>query len=458
MNKTITNNDVNSNIRVQPHSDEAEQAIIGAILVDGDKAYERVAPWIREDEAFYHSDNRIIWKAIGLLHKDRVDIDMITVLNKVKDINPESKLGYLISGVATDVVSTANLETHARIVWEKHIQRETAKSAQALYKSSYDSTEETKVMLEEHSRLVEELRTLNPSKSKDIQSIVDESIGYVKDGGNIIPYGNIAMDAPAGGMTRKEITVIGGRPGHGKTTLVINIIRTLVEQGCKVMLFNREMSNSEMMKKFLVMESDDLLYSEVRRGNLTDAMTVEMELTGTHINEKYKDLLLMYDDIPTLDEAMIEISRHKPDVVVDDYIQLISMPDRMERRFQLEKIMIDYKWVCKKENCSALLISQLNRNMESRVDPRPKMSDYAESGVIEQTVEAAMFVFYGYNFDDQSYSKYQSEIISAKTRYGKVGKCSVGFNGNKCKFYATEDEAKRDEQTIYKSKAQPWLQ
>ena len=323
MNKTITNNDVNSNIRVQPHSDEAEQAIIGAILVDGDKAYERVAPWIREDEAFYHSDNRIIWKAIGLLHKDRVDIDMITVLNKVKDINPESKLGYLISGVATDVVSTANLETHARIVWEKHIQRETAKSAQALYKSSYDSTEETKVMLEEHSRLVEELRTLNPSKSKDIQSIVDESIGYVKDGGNIIPYGNIAMDAPAGGMTRKEITVIGGRPGHGKTTLVINIIRTLVEQGYKVMLFNREMSNSEMMKKFLVMESDDLLYSEVRRGNLTDAMTVEMELTGTHINEKYKDLLLMYDDIPTLDEAMIEISRHKPDVVVDDYIQLM---------------------------------------------------------------------------------------------------------------------------------------
>jgi replicative DNA helicase len=266
------------------------------------------------------------------------------------------------------------------------------------------------------------------------------------------------MDAPAGGMTRKEITVIGGRPGHGKTTLVINIIRTLVEQGYKVMLFNREMSNSEMMKKFLVMESDDLLYGEVRRGNLTDAMTMEMELTGVRINEKYKDLLLMYDDIPTLDEAMIEISRHKPDVVVDDYIQLISMPDRMERRFQLEKIMIDYKWVCKKENCSALLISQLNRNMESRVDPRPKMSDYAESGVIEQTVEAAMFVFYGYNFDDQSYSKYQSEIISAKTRYGKVGKCSVGFNGNKCKFYATEDEAKRDEQTIYKSKAQPWLQ
>ena len=338
------------------------------------------------------------------------------------------------------------------------MQRETAKSAQLLYRSSYDSTEKTKGMLEKHSRLIEELKTLNPSKNREIESIVDESIGYVKEGGNIIPYGNIAMDAPAGGMTRKEITVIGGRPGSGKTSLVINIIRTLIEQGFKVMLFNREMSNSEMMKKFLVMESDNLSYSEVRKGNLTDEMTKELDITGKKINDKYKDLLLMYDDIPTLDEAMIEISRHKPDVVIDDYIQLISMPDKMERRFQIEKIMLDYKWVCKKENCAALLVSQLNRNMESRVDPRPKMSDYAESGVIEQTVEAAMFIFYGYNFNDQEYSKYQSEIISAKTRYGKIGKCDIGFNGNKCKFYASEEEAKRDEPLVLKPKSQPWLQ
>jgi replicative DNA helicase len=449
--------EINKDVRVQPHSDEAEQAVLGAILVDGDKAFERAAPWIREDEAFYRTDNRVIWEAIKSLHKERSEIDVITTINRVKDTHPHLSLTYHITGLI-DITTTANLETHARIVWERHIQRETAKSAQLLYQSSYESTEKTKGMLEEHSRLVEELQTLNPSKNREIESIVNESMGYIKEGGNIIPYGNIAMDAPAGGMTRKEITVIGGRPGHGKTTLVINIVRTLVEQGYKVMMFNREMSNSEMMKKFLVMESAGLAYSEVRKGNLTEAMTVELEETGKEINEKYKDLLLMYDDIPTLDEAMIEISRHKPDVVIDDYIQLISMPDRMERRFQLEKIMLDYKWVCKKENCAALLVSQLNRNMESRVDPRPKMSDYAESGVIEQTVEAAMFVFYGYNFDDQTYGKYESEVISAKTRYGKVGKCLIGFNGNKCRFYASPEEAQNDEPNKYKPKAQAWLQ
>ena len=104
---------VSTEIHVQPHSDEAEQAVLGAILTEGDKAYERAAPWIREDEAFYKKDNRIIWKAIGLLHQEREDIDIITVVNKVKDIAPSLQLGYHITGMASDIVSTARIETHA---------------------------------------------------------------------------------------------------------------------------------------------------------------------------------------------------------------------------------------------------------------------------------------------------------------------------------------------------------
>jgi len=447
-----------SNGKVSPHSREAEEAILGGVILEGDTAYEKVSPWIREDEAFYLTENKLVWQTIKQLHKDRENIDTITIINKLRDTHPEEQLSYHITGLMSDVTTTANIETHARIVWERYIQRETAKSAHKLYKSSYTSSEETRKILDQHSRLVEELRTLNPSKKRDVGSIVDESLLYIKEGGNIIPFGNIALDAPAGGMTRKEITVLGGRPGMGKTTLVINAIRCLVEQGYKVMLFNREMSNSEMMKKFLVMESPNLSYEQVRKGNLTDEMTIELNQISEEIKYKYDELLLMYDDIPTLDEAMVEISRYKPDVVIDDYIQLIRMPDNMERRFQIEKIMLDYKWVCKKENCSALLVSQLNRNMESRVDPRPKMSDYAESGVIEQTVEAALFIFYGYNFDDTKYSKYESEVISAKTRYGKVGRCSMGFNGDRCRYYEDTNEAERDNATKYKKKEEAWLQ
>ena len=152
----------------------------------------------------------------------------------------------------------------------------------------------------------------------------------------------------------------------------------------------------------------------------------------------------MFDDVKTLEEAMVEISRHKPDVIIDDYIQLIAMPDTKERRHQIEEIVHDYKWICKKENCSAILVSQLNREIEKRYEPRPRLSDYSESGVIEQTAECALFVWYGYVFNDEEYSPYKSEIISAKVRYGRVMTEEVGFNGDRCKFYNNEEEARQD--------------
>lgn len=445
---------------MQSNNKEAENAVLGAILKGGTESFEQASEWIKNKRAFYYRFNSKIWDAMDHLYKAKDPIDTVTLVDMVKKTvdNYNNDTAYYITTLYEECPFKQNIVSYSKIVWEKFIRREAQRSAQILEKIAADDTKELSVVLHKHAKLADEIDRLQPKRNENIETIVDKTIGSIKSGNTIIPFGLRYLDAPAGGMTKGEITVIGGRPGHGKSTLMINIVRSLVNQEYNVLLFNREMSNSEMMKKFLVMESDNLSYSEVRKGNLTDEMTKELDITGKKINDKYKDLLLMYDDIPTLDEAMIEISRHKPDVVIDDYIQLISMPDKMERRFQIEKIMLDYKWVCKKENCAALLVSQLNRNMESRVDPRPKMSDYAESGVIEQTVEAAMFIFYGYNFNDQEYSKYQSEIISAKTRYGKIGKCDIGFNGNKCKFYASEEEAKRDEPLVLKPKSQPWLQ
>ena len=153
----------------------------------------------------------------------------------------------------------------------------------------------------------------------------------------------------------------------------------------------------------------------------------------------------MYDNVRTLSESMREVSKYKPDVIIDDYIQLIDVRNVREgRRFEIEKIMQEYKWICKTENCSAILVSQLNREIEKRLDPRPRMSDYAESGVIEQTAESAMFVFYGHNFDSERYSPYKSEVIVSKSRYGKIGTHKIGFNGGRCKFYMNSDMAQGD--------------
>ena len=310
--------------------------------------------------------------------------------------------------------------------------------------TSEDYYKEVDRILEKHSKLVIELKEIQPSKIRDIEDLVDEMIEVVEQDSNLIPFNLAHLDMFAGGMTRKELTVLGGRPGHGKTTLVINMIQGLIKQGFRVMLFNREMSNTEMLKKMVVMESKALEYTNIRRNDLSEADKKDFELVSSIIKGEYANLI-MYDGIRSLDESLREIAKHKPDVVIDDYIQLIEVNGVKEgRRFEIEKIMREYKWICKTENCTAILVSQLNREIEKRLDPRPRMSDYSESGVIEQTAESAMFVFYGYNFDNERYSPYKSEIIVAKSRYGKIGTHKVGFNGNRCKFYMNSNMAQTD--------------
>ena len=425
-----------------PKSYDAEESVLGCILLEGKSIYEKVAPWIRTNEAFHSTENRKIWNVITHLYKENSPIDIVTVMEKSKTLYKNGDMsGFYLTGLPERVPTTANVEEYARIIWEKYIQRETAKSANKLYNVSFDETEDVQAILDEHTKLIEELKEIQPSRAKSIEDIVDEAKVNIKEGGNIIPFGIDVLDYPAGGMTRKEITVLGGRPGHGKTTLMINVLKSLVEQGLNVMLFNREMSNTEMIKKMCVLENDDLFYTNVRRNQFTDVSEVVMEMQMEKIKTKYSNLK-MYDHIRSLSDTISEIAKHKPDVIIDDYIQLIQADGVNEgRRFEIERIMQEYKWICKSENASAFLLSQLNREMDRRINPEPKMSDYSESGVIEQTAETAMFVFYGYNFDGESYDKYESKIISAKARYGNVGSYIVGFNGNKCKFYRNRDLA-----------------
>jgi replicative DNA helicase len=429
--------------KVPPSSEEAEQALLGCIITGGEREQEIGLAWIRDENAFYAEDNKLIWKAFTELYKDNITIDFVTINDKVKEINGKS-MAYYITGLAEAIPTRANVQQYAKIVWEKYIQRETAKSAYELYNASHENYKEVDSILENHTKLVSELREIQPSKERKIEDLVDEMIEVVEEDTNLIPFNLAHLDMFAGGMTRKEITVLGGRPGHGKTTLVINMIRGLLKQGFTVMLFNREMSNTEMLKKMVVMESKSLEYANIRRNDLSETDKKEFESTSNVIKKEYGNLL-MYDGVRNLEDSLREIAKHKPDVVIDDYIQLINVSNVREgRRFEIEKIMQEYKWICKTENCSAILVSQLNREIEKRLDPRPRMSDYAESGVIEQTAESAMFVFYGHNFDSERYSPYKSEIIVSKSRYGKIGTHKVGFNGGRCKFYMNSDMAQGD--------------
>ncbi len=429
-------------VKVMPQNVEAEEAVLGSVLIGGDVEMQIAMGWIREDDAFYSEKCRNIFICMKELYNNKIPIDVITLSNKVQETFGMQDSLYIMD-LQENVVTKSKVEHYSKIVWERYIQRETAKSAQDLLNASYENYNEVGNIIEKHSRLIDELRHIQPTRARDISDIVDETNESLQEDSNTIQFGLGRLDNFAGGMTRKEITVLGGRPGHGKTTLMLNVVRGLIEQGYSVMLFNREMSNIETMKKLYVMESNDISYSMIRSG-ISEDKKIALNSVSEYVKEKYEKLTA-FDDIRSLDDCIREINKGKPDVVIDDYIQLIDVGQGYkDRRFEIEKIVQDYKWAVKQNNCSAILVSQLNRDIEKRFDPRPRMSDYAESGVIEQTAESAMFVFYGYNFDSEKYNRYKSEVIVAKSRYGQIGTYPMGFNGNKCKFYNDYKEAEKD--------------
>lgn len=274
----------------------------------------------------------------------------------------------------------------------------------------------------------------NQHKSHTFEDITDQAVGKIVKGGNIIEFGIPYLDDPAGGMTRGEITTIGGRPSHGKTTMMLNIIDSLAQKGLKIMLFNREMTNESAIQKLLVMNSDFLTYDHMRKRVMADGAVAEVRILSKKIKEKYANLR-MYDDLRDLNSCIAEIKKHEPDVFIDDYIQMIKLPGpKQDRRFDIEDIMNEYKWVAKKTNSSGILISQLSREVEKRLDHTPMMGDYAEGATIEHASENCVFIQYPHLFDPVRYERDQAEIIFRKVRYGRIGSYKIKFQGEKCRF------------------------
>ena len=193
----------NEQLKALPSSEETEKALLGCNILGGDKEIEITMAWIRNDDAFYTKRNKNIWKAIKYLYKNNIEIDLITLSDKMKDMNGEADSFYIIE--LTDIPSISNITEYARIVWEKYIQRETAKSARKLMEASYEDYKEVGTILEKHTKLIHELKEVQPSKKTEISDLVDDMKANIKEGMNIIPFNKPYLDFSAGGMTRKEI-------------------------------------------------------------------------------------------------------------------------------------------------------------------------------------------------------------------------------------------------------------
>jgi replicative DNA helicase len=204
------------------------------------------------------------------------------------------------------------------------------------------------------------------------------------------------------------------------------------------------MTNIEMMKKLVVLEAGALSYQDVRLGTYTEEESEIVNSTISRMSRQYGNLV-MFDDISDIDTAIRELKKHKPDIVVDDYIQLINVPHIDQRRLQLEYILRQYKWAIKAEKTVAVLVSQLSRASEQRTNKRPILSDLRESGSLEQDAEMVLFNHYDwqYNKENSEYGRYGLELIIGKHRYGTTGTVPVGVHGDGCKICETVSTAEK---------------
>ena len=418
------------------HSKESEQAVIGAVLVD-ENCFEIVKDWIPEKEVFYSIKHQNIWKVISELKKENIPVDFVNVSSKIKGIT------YYLTGLVDKVPTTANVSSYARQLNEDWLRRKLVKQSQVIAQQALDGTNDISSLLVDVHDTASSLINLEPGQNFDIDELLEDTKESLFNKKNLTKTGFDALDNIISGMTKGEITIFAGRPGNAKTTTVANIARNLVLSGKKVVMFNREMPNTEMMKKFIAMEAEGITYHMLRHNAVTNKESIEKSLKS--IKEKYTDKLFMYDNIRNLEGTFREIRRIKPDVVIDDHIGLIEYPnnDTRDLRLKIGDTSRRYKWLCKSENISVILVSQLNRNIEYRTERIPKLSDLAESGNLEQDAEIVAFTHYPWtvDFENAKNGRYGLDIVVAKNRYGSTGKATVGFSPDTCTIYDTVEEA-----------------
>ena len=435
------------------HNVEIEEAVLFSVINEPSNI-DIVKRWIETDDVFYNDFNRDIWKTVKRLEEKGEDIDMLTVSHNFPSKNYQSRqVTYEITAICTKEATTSRAEYYARLMHEHWLRREMVKHSHTIIKNAEDNSVDMDSLINQVNTDSSNLINLRPSKNDfNIDNLLDETSDSIFNSKGIIKTGLGKLDSVVHGMTRGEITIVAGRPANGKTTVVANMARQLVLSGKKVMMFNREMPNVEMMKKFIAMESDTISYRGLRHGDKT--VKPEVERAMEYIRKNYKDNLFMYDSIRDMSETFSEIKRLKPDVVIDDHIGLIEFPsnDNRDLRHKIRETTMRYKWLAKGHDMCIILVSQLNRNIEHRIDSTPRLSDLAESGSLEQDAEMVVFTHYPYvsrfgaeDSNGRIWMPNEMMLIVSKNRYGTPGSVEMGYSGDSCKLFddiidATEHE------------------
>ena len=438
------------NLKTMPHDINAEQSVLGSLILDSDLIGD-VLDVISSEDEFYHEAHKEIFRTIRMLFSNGQTVDMITVadeLTKNQLIEAVGGFEYLteLSDVGTLI---SNVVNHSKIVHEKFMLRRLIRASTEIVEKGYES-HDAELLLEEAEASIFEISQNRDKKGfqeiSDILQTTYEKIVQLHEDPNAltgIPTGFDALDEMTNGLQRSDFILIAARPSMGKTAFALNLCQhAAVREKKSVAIFSLEMAAEQLVQRMLSAQSL-VSIGDIRTGQVEDDDWFKLARSSSQLGEAK----VFIDDTPGITVAEIRSKcrrlkmNHGLDVIMIDYIQLMSGGGKSENRQQeISTISRSLKGIAREMNCPVLALSQLSRASELRADHRPILSDLRESGAIEQDADLVMFLYRDeyYNPDTVDEKlKGIGEVIIAKQRNGETGKVYLAWLGKYTKFANT---------------------
>ncbi|MCJ7834680.1 replicative DNA helicase [Cuneatibacter sp. NSJ-177] len=431
--------------RVQPHSIEAEQTVIGSMILDNEAI--SVVENIIGGEDFYHRQYGIIYDAMIELYEEGRPVDLLTLQNRLqeKDVPPEvSSMAYIGELIAAVPIS-ANAKYYAEIVAEKAVLRRLIKANEEIANACYAGKDSVDNILADTEKTM--FHILNRRRSDDFVPIQEVALNALerihkasksKNPVTGIPTGFTDLDYRMAGLQPSDLILIAARPSMGKTAFVLNIAQHVAfKKNLCAAIFSLEMSKEQLVNRLFAMESR-VDSQAIRTGNLTDD---DWDRLVEGVNTVGRSKLII-DDTPgiSISEMRTKCRKYKLEfglsVIIIDYLQLMSGSGRSSdnRQQEISEISRSLKGLARELNVPVLALSQLSRAVESRNDKRPMLSDLRESGAIEQDADVVMFLYRDDYYNKDSTAKNIAEVIVAKQRNGPIGTVELVWLPNYTKF------------------------
>ena len=423
--------------RIPPQNVEAEQAVLGAMLLSHDAVI--VAMEKLQSQDFYRDVHRIIFEAMEHLHRENKEIDVITLpdeLKRMKKLDDVGGLEYVLN-LPNLVGSAANIEYYANIVAEKALARNLISTCTELTTEAYDGQKETEALLDDAERRILQLSdTKNRGDFASVGAVVEVTLDKItklyenKAGLTGLPTGFRDLDRMTSGLQPSDLILVAARPSMGKTAFTLNIAQNVgVRQHKTVAFFSLEMSQEQLVQRLLC-QIAHIDSQKLRTGQLNS----DEEWTRlTDACDKLYESPIYIDDTPGISVAEMRSkarrlkSEHGLDLIIVDYLQLMQGRNAESRQQEISEISRSLKALARELKVPLIALSQLSRSVESRQDKRPMLSDLRESGALEQDADIVSFLYREDYYDKETENQHITEVILAKHRNGPVGSVKLYF-------------------------------